>query len=117
GRASWFQLEPPALADNHVTILRPHPDICDPIYLSLFLNSPLGRAQSEQFQTGSSGQLEIYPQHIQQFLVFLPQQKNGFVDLEWQRRLAAKVEAVSLARSTSNQKLEEAKKLVEDALT
>ncbi|MEO7911665.1 MAG: hypothetical protein ABIV47_18630 [Roseiflexaceae bacterium] len=38
-----------------------------PEYASLFLNSPIGLAQSERFQTGSSGQLHLYPQHVLAF--------------------------------------------------
>lgn len=117
GRAACYQLKTPALCDNHVAILRPDPKVCDPVYLALFLNSPAGLAQSEQFQTGSSGQLEIYPEHIQQFLIYLPRQKNGTVDIAWQKRLAAKVQTATAAKAAARAKLEEAKRLVEDALT
>jgi hypothetical protein len=116
GRAACYQLSTPALCDNHVAILRPDPKVCDPVYLALFLNSPAGLAQSEQFQTGSSGQLEIYPQHIQKFLIYIPRKKNGDVDLAWQKRLAAKVEASAAAKVAARAKLDEAKQLVEESL-
>jgi type I restriction enzyme S subunit len=115
GRASYYRLKEPGLCDNHVAILRPEAKVCHPIYLALFLNSPAGLAQSEQFQTGSSGQLEIYPQHISQFLVFLPLQTNGKLDLVWQQRLVAKVESAAGAKAAARAKLEEATRLVEDA--
>lgn len=117
GRAACYQLNAPALCDNHVAILRPNPKVCDPVYLALFLNSPAGLAQSEQFQTGSSGQLEIYPEHIQQFLIYLPRPKDGAVDIAWQKRLAAKVEVAIAAKAAARTKLEKAKQLVEDALS
>ena len=117
GRAGWYQFDSPALCDNHVTILRPNSKVCHPVYLSLFLNSPAGLAQSEQFQSGSSGQLEIYPEHIQQFLIYVPRQKNGAVDIAWQKRLATKVEAASAAKVAARIQLEEAKRLVEDAIS
>lgn len=60
--------------------------------------------------------MEIYPEHIQQFLIYLPRQKNGAVDLAWQKRLAAKVEAATAAKAAARAKLEEAKRLVESAL-
>ena len=116
GRATCYRLKQPAICDNHVAILRPDGEVCDPVYLSLFLNSPAGLAQSEQFQTGSSGQLEIYPEHIQQFLVYLPRDTDGVVDLAWQHHLAAKVESAALVKSSAQAKLDEAKRLVEDAL-
>jgi type I restriction enzyme, S subunit len=46
GRASFYDSDGLALADNHVAIIRPDPKICLPVYLSLFLNSPAGLAQS-----------------------------------------------------------------------
>jgi type I restriction enzyme, S subunit len=117
GRAAWYQLVVPALCDNHVAILRPDPKVCHPGYLALFLNSPAGLTQSEQFQTGSSGQLEIYPQHIQRFLIYLPRTKAGAIDLTWQEKLAAKVETATHARDNAKTKLGEAKRLLEEALT
>lgn len=116
GRAACYQLDVPALCDNHVAILRPDPKVCHPNYLALFLNSSAGLAQSEQFQTGSSGQIEIYPEHIRQFLIFLPCQKNGTVDLAWQEALGAKVKAAGEAKAVAGAKLEEAKRLVERAI-
>jgi len=116
GRASFYLDDASALADNHVAILRPSLAHCLPPYLSLFLNSPAGIAQSEMFQTGSSGQLEIYPQHITEIFVYLPRNKDGSIDLAWQQRLADKVVGASQAKQQAQAKLAEAKKLVEDAV-
>src|SRR5262249_41098442 len=44
-----------------VTIWRLDPKKLLSVYATLFLNSPAGLAQSEQCQTGSSGQLHLYP--------------------------------------------------------
>jgi hypothetical protein len=66
------------------------------------------------FQTGSSGQLEIYPQHIQKILVFVPRNKDGSIDLSWQHKLAEKVTGASRAKQEARAKLSQAKKLVED---
>jgi len=116
GRAACYQLDAPAVCDNHVAILRPDTEVCLPRYLALFLNSPAGLTQSEQFQTGSSGQLEIYPQHIRPFLVFLPRTKSGKIDIAWQQSLADKIEAAIRAREEAKTKLAEAKRLVEAAI-
>jgi hypothetical protein len=67
-------------------------------------------------QTGSSGQLEIYPQHIEQFLVFLPRTKTGKIDLAWQEALAAKIETAGRAKTDAREKLQAAKRLVEAAV-
>jgi hypothetical protein len=48
--------------------------------------------------------------------IYLPRQKNGSVDLAWQERLAAKVESATAAKTAARAKLEEAKRLVEEAL-
>jgi type I restriction enzyme M protein len=116
GRASRYSADGAAVCDNHVTILRPDPEVCDPQYLALFLNSPAGLMQSEQFQTGSSGQLEIYPKHIKQFVVFLPRIEAKKVDLAWQRSLARKIEISREARENAKAKLRDAIGLVEREL-
>jgi len=116
GRASFYDSDAPAIADNHVAIIKPYPKICLPVYLSLFLNSPAGLAQSEMFQTGSSGQLEIYPQHIKQILVFIPQTKTGKIDLDWQDKLANKVLTAARAKAEARAKLDEAKRLIDEAI-
>ncbi|MCD1634449.1 hypothetical protein K7H91_11770 [Martelella mediterranea] len=62
GRAAAYLHDQRALPDNHVTVLRSKE--VDPIYLSGFLNSPLGQLQIERHIKGSSGQIELYPTDI-----------------------------------------------------
>jgi type I restriction enzyme S subunit len=114
GRAACYELTEPAIADNHVTVIRPDPRKCLPAYLSLFLNSPPGQAQSEMFQTGSSGQLELYPSHIANFLVYVPTNSVGEVDLAWQERLAQKLAAAGNFQRRARQKLAKATALIEE---
>jgi hypothetical protein len=116
GRAACYRRNELAVCDNHIAILRPDQSKCLPVYLALFLNSPAGLAQSEQFQTGSSGQLELYPSHVAQFQVFVPRNTNGKIDLAWQQSLADRVLEASRAKERAREKLEEAKRLVEDAI-
>jgi len=104
------------VASVDLFILRTKSDVVDPDYLSLFLNSPAGIAQSEQFQTGSSGQLHLYPEHIRQFTVFVPRNGNRRADLARQKRLADKVRTAARAKVEARAKLAEAKRLVEDAI-
>lgn len=68
GRAAPYLERSAALPDNHVTIVRPSG--IDALYLSVFLNSKLGQMQIEQMISGSSGQIEIYPDDIRQIVVW-----------------------------------------------
>lgn len=117
GRAGVVPTCPPrVVASVDLLICRLNKQKITPHYASLFLNSPAGLAQSDQFQTGSSGQLHLYPQHIAQFLIFLPRTKTGQIDLAWQETLAAKVETAALAKIEAREKLDAAKRLVEAAV-
>jgi type I restriction enzyme, S subunit len=98
---------------NHVAILRPDPQTCFPAYLSLFLNSPAGVVQSEMFQTGSSGQLELYPSDVMKIVVFVPSVASGKPDMKWQRKLAEKVVASDEAKTLAILKMNEALEVVE----
>lgn len=64
----------PATPDNHVTTLRPCQEP-DPIYLAMYLNSIAGQYQVEQRLRGSSGQIELYPNDIAEFRVWLAAKK------------------------------------------
>jgi hypothetical protein len=101
---------PPGLA----LVLRLREDQALPEYVTLFLNTQAGLWQSEMFQTGSSGQLHLYPQHVRDMFVFLPRNKDGSIDLVWQRKLADKVTGASRAMQEARIKLDQAKKLIED---
>jgi type I restriction enzyme, S subunit len=72
GRVNCVLHEGKTVVDNHVTILRVDPDTINPLYLAVFLNSRLGRQQAYRWQSGSSGQLEIYPADIKRFVVSVP---------------------------------------------
>jgi restriction endonuclease S subunit len=64
----WFE-DRPAIASNHVTIIRPAPP-CDPHYLAAFLNSPAGMMQADEWATGSA-QREVYAESVSRFVVHL----------------------------------------------
>ncbi|MDO8496249.1 MAG: restriction endonuclease subunit S [bacterium] len=112
GRTNAYLSEQKAIASNHVAIIRPDTKVCNPVYLALFLNSPAGLMQTDQRASGSA-QREIYPQDIVKYQVFIPRDKNGKPDLEWQKKLADKVISANKAKMEAKQKLEEAKQLVE----
>ena len=68
GRAAPWLAKSNAIPDNHVTVLRA--DGLDPVYLSVFLNSRIGQMQVERHTKGSSGQVELYPSDIAEFMVW-----------------------------------------------
>jgi type I restriction enzyme M protein len=68
GRAAPFLRVSKAIPDNHVTVLRATG--IDPVYLSVYLNSRIGQLQVEKFLKGSSGQIELYPSDIAEFLIW-----------------------------------------------
>ncbi|WP_211248650.1 restriction endonuclease subunit S [Acidocella facilis] len=68
GRTAPYLHGQRALPDNHVTVLRT--DHVDPVYLAVFLNSPLGQWQIERHIKGSSGQVELYPSDIARIMIW-----------------------------------------------
>lgn len=68
GRAAPYLHSQRALPDNHVTVLRT--EAVDPVYLAVFLNSPLGQWQIERHIKGSSGQVELYPNDIVRIMIW-----------------------------------------------
>jgi type I restriction enzyme M protein len=107
GRCAPYLYQQPALPDNHVTILRT--DLLDSVYLSIYLNSIIGKLQVEKYFKGSSGQIELYPNEINQFLVW-----NAPKSV--QKKIRNKVEESHQKREQSKQLLEIAKIGVEKAI-
>jgi type I restriction enzyme M protein len=105
---SWLENEE-AIVDSHVTILRPKPREVDPIYLSVFLNSRLGYLQTERSWTGSSGQIELRKEAIEEFQVLIPTAAQ-------QRKIREAIEESHDARSKSKQLLKRATELVEGSI-
>jgi type I restriction enzyme, S subunit len=70
GRSAPYLHASAAIPDNHVTILRPKAGL-DAVYLSVFLNTMAGQWQVEQRLRGSSGQIELYPNDIAEFKVWV----------------------------------------------
>lgn len=66
GRTAHFSLDGPAIASNHVNILRLNEG--NPIYVAFVINSLVGRLQTERHLKGSA-QPELYPGDIDKFVV------------------------------------------------
>jgi type I restriction enzyme M protein len=107
GRCAPYLYEQKALPDNHVTILRT--DSLDPVYLSIYLNSIIGKLFVEKYFKGSSGQIELYPNEITQFQIWEAPDSI-------QQKIRSKVETSHQKREQSKQLLEIAKTGVEQAI-
>lgn len=70
GRTNCYLEKQKALAGVDILMVRPNQE-CDPIYLSAFLNSPLGMLQAEQWASGSA-QRHLYPEAVANFTLYLP---------------------------------------------
>lgn len=103
GRTNAYLDDNKAIASNHVTIIRSTKN-CDPVYLAVYLNSPLGLVQTDQWASGSA-QREIYPDDIDKFLVYLPSPR-------FQQKVAGLVCESHQARRKAKRLLEEAKRKV-----
>ncbi|MBS4720262.1 restriction endonuclease subunit S [Aeromonas caviae] len=108
GRSAAYLHESLAIPDNHVTILRPDEKL-DPVYLALFLNSKAGQFQVEQRLRGSSGQIELYPNDIAEFSIWL-------APTTLQQSIRQQVEQSFAQRQNAARLLDAAKRAVEIAI-
>ncbi len=80
GKACVFDSEIPAIADGHVTIIRPKKDTVDPYYLCDYLRAGFGAIQVARSFTGSTGMIELTPDQVDFIVVDLKEnlteQKN-----------------------------------------
>jgi len=107
GRTNVWIEDQKGITSNHVTIIR-RLNECNPIYLSLYLNSLPGLMQSDKWATGS-GQQELYPEAISNFSIYLPSK-------DFQNKIAELVIQSYQARKKAKQLLNEAKVKVENMI-
>jgi len=107
GQTNVYLKNIPALASNHVNILRIHSNI-DPVYMGLVFQSKIGEFQTEMHSRGSA-QAELYPSDIDKFIVpiLAPKIQKDIGDL---------VRNSLNAENESKVLLKQAKKLVEDLI-
>ena len=106
GRSGIYFADTPALASNHVNILRIAEE--NPLYVGAVMNSMIGRWQTRRQCTGSA-QVEIYPADIARFVI-------PFVDAVTQETIAEKMRESYAARREAKALLEVAKRAVEIAI-
>jgi hypothetical protein len=108
GRCQCLLDDVEAVVDNHIAIIRPTDEL-DPVYLACYLNALPGQMQTERGWTGSSGQIELRPDVVEDYRVWK-------APTEIQQEIRAKVEQSHLARRQAKQLLEAAKRAVEIAI-
>jgi type I restriction enzyme S subunit len=86
GKIDVFDLEEPAFADGHISIVRLNTDY-DTYFVTYFLRSVLGQLQFEKWFTGSSGQIEVQPEDLNRFI--LPGKESLSIDK--QKEIADKI--------------------------
>lgn len=64
GKAAVYELTEPAVADGHITIIRPDPKTVLPRFLADYLRIGFGRQQIERLFTGSTGLIELTPAQV-----------------------------------------------------
>lgn len=72
GKVAVFDSGWPAAADGHVTIIRVDPNVIDPYYLCDYLRCGFGAQQIQRLYTGSTGLIELTPEHLDRVLVDVP---------------------------------------------
>lgn len=107
GRTNVYLGNAPAMASNHVNIVRLHPGI-DAAYMALVFQSIVGQFQTQQHARGSA-QAELYPSDIDRFIVPL-------IDIGKQQAIGDLVRESLVKQQLSRQLLEQAKARVEQLI-
>lgn len=108
GRAQTLLDDVEAVVDGHVSIIRPKQGL-DPVYLGLYLNSLPGQLQTERGWTGSSGQIELRPEVVSEYVIWKAPEPV-------QQQIRQLVETSHQARKEASQLLEQAKQQVEELI-
>lgn len=69
GKCCVFDIDIPAIADGHVTIIRVDRKKIDPYYLADFLRNGFGAVQISRLYTGSTGLIELTPEQVDRIVI------------------------------------------------
>lgn len=69
GKCCVYDLDIPAIADGHVTIIRVDVSIIDPYYLADYLRNGFGAIQISRLYTGSTGLIELTPDQVDRIII------------------------------------------------
>jgi restriction endonuclease S subunit len=85
GKVDIYDRDEPATVDGHISVVRVNKDY-DPFYIAYLLRCHFGRLQFEKWFTGSSGQIELQPTDLGEFIV--PDSSENGISLSKQKRIA-----------------------------
>jgi type I restriction enzyme M protein len=88
GKCCVYDIDLPAIADGHVTIIRPDLKKVDPYYLSDYLRAGFGAIQIKRLFTGSTGLIELTPEQIDSITIDLK------TDVDEQKKLSKKIRGI-----------------------
>ena len=115
GKVDVFDIDTPAMVDAHISIIRLK-DEYDPYFIAYYLRSPLGQIQFEKWFSGSSGQIEIQPGDINNFI--LPSGEN--IPFNTQKEIASRItelyQEAGKYEKKSQEKWAEARELFESRI-
>jgi type I restriction enzyme M protein len=69
GKCGVYLGRRPAVADQHLTIIRVDPAVIDRHFLADYLRCGFGRAQTTRFYSGSTGLIELVPEYVDRVVV------------------------------------------------
>ncbi|GAA2211425.1 N-6 DNA methylase [Nonomuraea monospora] len=69
GKTAVWDLDHKAIADSHVTVIRVNASAIDPYYLADYLRCGFGQEQIRRLYTGSTGLIELTPEHVKRIVV------------------------------------------------
>jgi type I restriction enzyme S subunit len=97
-----------AVPASFITLIRTKQEVCNSVYLGLFLNSEIGQLQSSRWKSASAQQY-IYPKEIKEFII-------PILSMSTQQEIASLVQQSHEARRKAKELLEVAKKAIEIAI-
>jgi restriction endonuclease S subunit len=106
GRTAHYAIDKPALASNHVNILRIKDE--RPEYVAFVMNSMIGRLQTDRLSAGSA-QAELYPKDIENYVI-------PFIAEQAQQNIISLLEESRILKEQSKHLLDCAKRAVEIAI-
>lgn len=88
GKCCVFDIDIPAIADGHVTIIRVDENRINPYYLADYLRNGFGAKQISRLYTGSTGLIELTPEQVDSIVIDLK------TDVAEQKALSNKLRAI-----------------------
>lgn len=103
GKCCVFDVDIPAIADGHVTIIRVDKKKIDPYYFADYLRNGFGAVQISRLYTGSTGLIELTPEQVDRIVIDIRK------DIKEQKELSKKLRKTE---DTYVKKLQEAESIL-----